>query len=65
MAREHPQTGYYGTDSETFYVGKAGGIWLVQAPGMERPERIASLPADAVPLSEAVCGDIELPEEAE
>ena len=56
--------GFYGTPAETFYVDREGTIWLVQSPDTERFERVRELPAEAEPLSDMICNDVELPEEA-
>jgi hypothetical protein len=62
---KRPEAGFYGTDMETFLVDCQGIIWLVQSPDTDRFERIASLPADAVLLSDLICNDIEIPVEAD
>lgn len=56
--------GFYGTDQETFLVNDRGEVWLIQSVNFsdERVEKIAEMPNTAVPLSDELCADIDIPE---
>ena len=58
--------GFYGTDDETFFVGQKGGVYLIQGPDMrpgEEYQKANILPAEAKPMSDSICADLDVPEE--
>jgi len=60
------QTGFYGTNDETYYRNSRGELWCVQSPDLQpdgRPIRVQSLPANAELLPDEVSTDTVLPDE--
>lgn len=66
MAGTKSESGYYGTENETFVVGARGGVYLVQGPDLragETHQRVAALPASARRLSDDSCLGLEIADE--
>lgn len=56
MTIETPKSGFYGTDSEVFFVTEMGRIWIVSSPDFDGIKEIgkADFPSSAVNINDAM-----------
>jgi hypothetical protein len=60
------ESGFYGTEEETYYINSRGQIWCVQSPDLlarnGEPTLCDALPQGARFLDDNLCRDIEIPD---